>query len=214
MRSHLVTSPKHRDVGSLNSWPIVCALAGSVKGEPAMEISDRPLRIEYCPVISAARDGVRAGSTRNCVSRNPSRANWSRRGVGAPRTSPPPYEPRSPYPMLSARMKTTFGFCSWGDARSCRSYQHECCQTEPTHDSIPTCRFLRAKAAEFELADYMPRSVLLLAEIASYCVLRPLVALLRRLPKHARRSAIYRSAAGVAVASPPPMELSARSRSH
>ena len=29
--------------------------------------SDRPLRIEYCPVISAARDGVQAGSTINCV---------------------------------------------------------------------------------------------------------------------------------------------------
>ena len=34
--------------------------------------SDRPLRIEYCPVISAARDGVQAGSTRYCVSRMPS----------------------------------------------------------------------------------------------------------------------------------------------
>ena len=61
-----------------------------VAASPGWMISDRPLRIEYCPVISAARDGVQAGSTRYCVSRNPSRANWSRRGVGAPRSSPPP----------------------------------------------------------------------------------------------------------------------------
>ena len=53
-------------------------------------MSDRPLRIEYCPVISAAREGVQAGSTRNWVSLGPSRASWSMRGVGAPRSSPPP----------------------------------------------------------------------------------------------------------------------------
>ena len=52
-------------------------------GVPGTMISDRPLRIEYCPVISAARDGVQAGSTRNCVRRSPSRASWSMRGVGA-----------------------------------------------------------------------------------------------------------------------------------
>ena len=69
---------------------MVKARADSVLGLPSMAISDRPLRIEYCPVINAARDGVQAGSTRNCVSRNPSRASWSMRGVGAPRSSPPP----------------------------------------------------------------------------------------------------------------------------
>ena len=51
-----------------------------------MAISERPLRIEYWPVISAARDGVQAGSTRNWVSRSPSLASWSMRGVGAPRS--------------------------------------------------------------------------------------------------------------------------------
>jgi len=90
---------------------MVKARAGSVYGEPSMAINDRPLRIEYCPVIRAARDGVQAGSTKNWVSRNPSPASWSIRGVGAPRSSPPPYGPKSPYPTLSARMKTTFGFC-------------------------------------------------------------------------------------------------------
>ena len=39
---------------------------------PGTMISDRPSRIEYRPVISAARDGVQAGSTRNWVSRSPS----------------------------------------------------------------------------------------------------------------------------------------------
>src|SRR6266481_5610169 len=41
-------------------------------------------------VISAARDGVQPGSTRYCVKRRPSRASWSMRGVGAPRSSPRP----------------------------------------------------------------------------------------------------------------------------
>ena len=49
-----------------------------------MTISERSLRIEYCPVISAARDGVQVGSTRNCLRVNPSRASWSMRGVGPP----------------------------------------------------------------------------------------------------------------------------------
>src|SRR5271167_1492441 len=96
--------------------PMVKAWAESVLSLPAMMISDRPLRIEYCPVISAARDGVQAGSTRNWVSRRPSFASWSIRGVGAPRNSPPPYGPRSPYPTLSARMKTTLGFLSCASA--------------------------------------------------------------------------------------------------
>ena len=69
---------------------MVNALFDSVLGLPGTMISDRPLRIEYCPVISAARDGVQAGSTRYCVRRRPSRASWSMRGVGAPRSSPPP----------------------------------------------------------------------------------------------------------------------------
>jgi len=46
--------------------------------------------MEYRPVIKAARDGVQAGSTRNCVRRKLSEANPSMRGVGAPRNSPPP----------------------------------------------------------------------------------------------------------------------------
>ena len=37
------------------------ALAGSVLGVPGRTRSERPLRIEYWPVISAARDGVHAG---------------------------------------------------------------------------------------------------------------------------------------------------------
>jgi hypothetical protein len=65
----------------LNISPILKARAESVLGLPSTAISDRPLRIEYWPVMSAARDGVQAGSTRNWVSRNPSRASWSRRGV-------------------------------------------------------------------------------------------------------------------------------------
>jgi hypothetical protein len=32
---------------------------------PGAMTSDRPERIEYCPVMSAARVGVQAGSTRN-----------------------------------------------------------------------------------------------------------------------------------------------------
>jgi hypothetical protein len=68
----------------LNSSPIVKAFADSVLGLPSTAISDRPLRIEYCPVIYAARDGVQAGSTRNWVSRNPSRdlvEMWRRRAA-------------------------------------------------------------------------------------------------------------------------------------
>ena len=34
--------------------------------------------------MSAARDGVQAGSTRYCVRRSPSLASWSMRGVGMP----------------------------------------------------------------------------------------------------------------------------------
>ena len=69
---------------------MVKAPAESVFVVPGTSTSDRPLRIEYCPVISAARDGVQAGSTRYCVSRRPSRASSSVRGVGKPRNSPPP----------------------------------------------------------------------------------------------------------------------------
>ena len=57
---------------------------------PGMMISESPLRIEYWPVISAARDGVQAGSTKYWVNRSPSWASSSIRGVGAPRNSPPP----------------------------------------------------------------------------------------------------------------------------
>ena len=45
---------------------------------------------EHFPSLVAARDGVQPGSTRNWVKRMPSLASWSMRGVGMPRTSPPP----------------------------------------------------------------------------------------------------------------------------
>ena len=45
----------------------------------------------------------------------PSCASWSRRGVGAPRSTPPPYTPSSPQPWLSTIITTTLG-CSPLDA--------------------------------------------------------------------------------------------------
>lgn len=68
-----------------------------------------------------------AGSTKYCVRRNPSVASWSSRGVGAPRSSPPPNESRSPYRTLSARMKTTLGFrccAAVGDVKEVKAAIH------------------------------------------------------------------------------------------
>src|SRR6476620_5748412 len=71
-----------------------------------------PERIENRPVMRADRLGVHCASTLKLVSRIPSVASLSMRGVGAPRTTPPPYTPTSPYPRLSIRMKRMLGFFS------------------------------------------------------------------------------------------------------
>jgi hypothetical protein len=47
---------------------MVISVAGSQIGLPATAASDSPERMEYRPVINAAREGVHPGSTRNCVS--------------------------------------------------------------------------------------------------------------------------------------------------
>jgi hypothetical protein len=60
-----------------------------------------PERIEKRPVMMAERLGVHCASTLKFVSRIPSAASWSMRGVAAPRVMPPPYTPGSPRPKLS-----------------------------------------------------------------------------------------------------------------
>jgi hypothetical protein len=52
--------------------------------------------MEKRPVRIAERLGVHCASTLKLVSRVPSAASWSMRGVGAPRVMPPPYTPTSP----------------------------------------------------------------------------------------------------------------------
>jgi hypothetical protein len=58
----------------------------------------------------AAREGVHWDSTLKFVSRIPSAASVSSRGVGAPRMMPPPLKPGSPQPKLSMKTRTMFGF--------------------------------------------------------------------------------------------------------
>ncbi len=56
---------------------------------PEMDCS-APVRIGCRPVISAERVGTQSLSTLKLSSRRPSAARASMRGVGAPRSAPPP----------------------------------------------------------------------------------------------------------------------------
>src|SRR5713101_4524702 len=76
-------------------------------GDPDGRLPTRPVRGGYRPVSRAPREGVHsADGTRKSVMRTPSAARRSRFGVLISRA---PNEPRSPYPMSSARMRTMLG---------------------------------------------------------------------------------------------------------